>query len=596
MSEKHTPHIDDGQQPVIRAEETPRGIDTSLPADEFMAQVRAMRAQVTTAAEAEEQASAERQKILDQERAAKAAAGKPQRNPRDIEVEERQRFVESCAKALEKGDGLLFNEVNKGRLLYVPEFDSWFSWATHYWKHIWPYEAQQFVENVAQAYTEAANRLRPRVAEAQENGEEKKQKGLESIIKGLRARTSRLHEMKGINACMKAALSNETRLTAPSSSLDCDDFALVTDTGVVDIRTGIERKGRPQDHFTRHCSVPWQGIDAPCPKWEKMLFEILGEDPELLHYMHKLLGMAICGDTSEKIFVVLLGAEGDSGKTTIFEILYSILTGHSGSSETGYAAPMPVELLLDQGKVQNPNAPTPVVLELRGQRICWASEPGEGTRFSVDKVKLMSGDDSLVGRSPYDKSNTKFRPTHTLFLLTNHKMKASANDSAFWKRIKLINCPFSFVSHPDPNNPNERLVNKNLKREILAEEGSGVLAWLVRGYQLYSIEGLPTPESVKRATAEYRREEDIVLQFMDACLEPDEFGTVRIPGAQLYAVFRAWFEDAMSRKGCPSITTFGKLAARSIPKDRKGGKVIYTGYCFNDYALKNYPQETKNDD
>lgn len=563
-----------------------QSIDASLPAEEFLRQVRAMREQVSAEASLEE----DKAPAAKEERGGKGGEQKPGKGGG---ADDRQKFVEACARSLEKGDGMLFNELNRGRVLYVPEFDTWLDWHAHYWRRIWPYEAQQYVEEVAQAYTEAASRLRVKIAEAQESGEETKP--LASREKMLRGRVSRLHEMKGISACMRAALANESRLTAPSASLDMDDFALVTDSGVIDIRTGMARPGRPEDRFTRHCAVPWKGMDEPCPKWEKMLFEILGEDEEMAHYMHKLLGMAICGDTSEKIFVVLLGAEGDSGKTTIFEILYSILTGHGGTSETGYAAPMPVELLLDQGKVQNPNAPTPVVLELRGQRICWASEPGEGTRFSIDKVKLMSGDDSLVGRSPYDKSNTKFRPTHTLFLLTNHKMKASANDSAFWKRIKLVNCPYSFVANPDPSNPNERAVNKNLKKEILAEEASGVLAWLVKGYQLYSIEGLQTPESVQKATEEYRREEDIVLQFLDACMEKDEYG-VRISGSQLYACFRAWFEHSMSRKGCPSITTFGKLAARSIKKERKGGKVFYTGYAFNEYAMRTFPEETRNDE
>ena len=278
-----------------------------------------------------------------------------------------------------------------------------------------------------------------------------------------------------------------------------------------------------------------------------MLFEVFGEDKEVLHYMHKVLGMALCGEVTEKIFVVLLGAEGDSGKTTIFEILYALLTGGNGLSETGYAAPMSVELLLEQNIPQNPNSPTPAVLELKGQRITWASEPGENRRFSMDRIKLMSGGDSLVGRSPYDKGNTKFKPSHTLFLLTNHKMKASDNDSAFWKRCVLVNCPFSFVSDPAPDNPLERQVDKSLKDSIIRDEGPGVIAWLARGYQFYEIEGLTPPDRIRKDTEAYRREESLVLQFVDACLDED-------PDAPVYSRKKNTTKKRHRSKAVPSCS------------------------------------------
>ena len=525
---------------------------------------------------------------------AEAEAGKSSSGPRseDKDVEARQRFVEDCAAAGQKGSGILFNELNRGRLIFVPEWNTWLEWRGQFWSRIWPFEAASRVENVAQAYVEGAERLRTLAASARAEEDAARAQALETRSQKLRSAVDKLHQKQGISACLDLSLSHESRLSVPGVKTDADNFIIVAKNGVVDLRSGMLRPGKPEDYFTRHCSVDWQGIDASCPKWEKMLFEILGEDQDVLHYMHKLLGMALCGDISEKIFVILLGAEGDSGKTTIFEILYEILTGSDGTSETGYVAPMPVELLLDQGTPQNPNSPTPAVLEMKGQRIAWASEPGENRRFSVDKIKLMSGDDSLVGRSPYDKGNTKFRPTHTLFLLTNHKMRAGDNDSAFWKRLKLVDCPYSFVSDPDPNNPMERLVNKNLKREILTEEAPGVLAWLVRGYQLYEIEGLTPPDKIRKDTEAYRREESIILQFADACLEEDP-DAPRMAGAHLYSVFKAWFEDKMSRKGCPSITTFGKLAKRTIRCERSGGRVWYYGYRFNDQAEHDYPKEVQ---
>lgn len=508
------------------------------------------------------------------------------------EVEERQRFVEECAAAGQKGSGILFNELNRGQLIFVPEWNTWLEWRKQYWARIWPFEATDRVERVSQAYLEAAERLRTMAASARAEDNTERANALDNRSKKLRSAAEKLHQKREVNACLDMSLCDKSRLVVPSVKMDTDNFTFVAKNGVVALRSGTLRPGKPEDYFTRRCSVDWQGIDAPCPKWEKMLFEVFGEDPDVYHYMHKLFGMALCGEISEKIFVVLLGAEGDSGKTTIFEILYEILTGSDGTSETGYAAPMSVELLLEQSTPQNPNSPTPAILDAKGQRIMWASEPGENRRFSVDRIKLMSGGDSLVGRSPYDRGNTKFRPTHTLFLLTNHKLRAGDNDSAFWKRCILVDCPYSFVSNPDPAKPMERLVNKNLKNEILSEEGPGVLAWFVRGFQLYEIEGLEQPERIKKDTAAYRREESIVMQFVDACLEEDP-DAPRLAASHLYAVFKAWFEDKMSRRGCPSITTFGKLAKRVIRCEKAGGRVWYYGYKFNEQAEFDYPREVK---
>ena len=38
------------------------------------------------------------------------------------------------------------------------------------------------------------------------------------------------------------------------------------------------------------------------------------------------------------------------------------------------------------------------------------------------------------------KENTEFRPTHTLFLLTNFLPRAPAHDSAFWERLRMPCC------------------------------------------------------------------------------------------------------------------------------------------------------------
>ena len=104
--------------------------------------------------------------------------------------------------------------------------------------------------------------------------------------------------------------------------------------------------------------------------------------------------------------------------------------------------------------------------------------------------------------------------------------------------------------------------------------------------------GTHSSEKIKRDTDAYRREESIILQFVDACLEEDPEAP-RLSAAHIYTVFKAWFEDKMSRRGCPSISTFGKLAKRVIRCEKAGGRVWYYGYKFNEQAEFDYPKEVK---
>lgn len=482
-------------------------------------------------------------------------------------------FVDECAHAGDKGAGRVFNYLQKGKVIHVAEMNEWFAWDGVRWEQLYPWGIAEKVEAVAQAY--AARRDIVFKMRLDVHDDQAALKRIDRIVAELDRAITKLHNSKGPDNCLKFCLADESRLVVSVEELDADPYVLVAKNGVIQLRSGQLRPGRQEDFCTKMCPTEWTGIDTPCPKWEAMVFQILGESWDTYEYFHRLMGMAICGVVSEKNFPLLFGPEGDSGKTTIFEILYEVIRD--------YASPMPVELLLDQGTPQNPNAPTPAIMGLRGQRLCWASEPGDNRRFSVERIKLMSGGDSLMGRYPYDKKAIIFSPTHTLFMLSNHEPHAGSNDSAFWKRLRKIDCPFEFVDKPKPGTQ-QRQVNRHLKREILETEASGVLAWLVRGFQKYEATGVVPPKSVIEATERYREQEDRVLQFRHECIVDNPGHNIK--GQVMYDVFTQWFIRNHGRK-VPSVTVFGKMAARSFTKQR-GKTVAYTDVSFIRSAVKDY--------
>ncbi|HOG08095.1 MAG TPA: phage/plasmid primase, P4 family, partial [Syntrophales bacterium] len=165
-----------------------------------------------------------------------------------------------------------------------------------------------------------------------------------------------------------------------------------------------------------------------------------------------------------------------------------------------------------------------------------------------------------------------FRPTHKLFLLTNHKPKADAQDRALWRRVLLVPFQMVFVTEPDPTNPNERKADLRLA-EKLRNERPGILAWLVRGCLEWQRHGLNPPESVKGATAAYRDTEDTVKTFLaERCIEGP---TLRVRAGELYQAFRAWTEANGERP--ITGTKFGRAIKDLFDSGKDMGGKFYMG-------------------
>jgi putative DNA primase/helicase len=79
--------------------------------------------------------------------------------------------------------------------------------------------------------------------------------------------------------------------------------------------------------------------------------------------------------------------------------------------------------------------------------------------------------------------------------------------------------------------------------DVLAEfqnEMPGILAWAVKGSLLWLKHGLPMVDAVQSATAEYRNEQDLVMQFLeDKCEINPNFS---IDKDEFYRDWRVWCE------------------------------------------------------
>lgn len=480
-------------------------------------------------------------------------------------------FVQECFRANELGDGVLYNALHRDRYLYVKSMETWLVWKGHFWGIDEMDEAKAAVENVVGEYNKMGDRIRKQIDDAKgQQDMEEKIKRLRKREEAIRNRISGLRSIRRRNNCLTAAHTCDDPLAIHGRELDQKPWLLPCANGVVDLKTGKLTDGRPGDYMMLACPTEYHGIDAPRAAWEKALLEIFEDDDLVVGYMQRLLGLATVGAVYENIFPVLTGPGGRNGKSTIVETISHVLGP--------LARPIRAEMLLDTYQQQSSAGPTPDIMSLRGLRFAWASETKEGSKVSANKVKWLTGGDRLTGRNPHDKYETTFEPTHTLFLLSNFKPAADANDKAFWERVQNVPFNVRFLKNRAPAAENERKADLFLKEKLIGE-ASGILGWLVEGCLQWQIEGLKPPPKVVQETQDYMDDEDNYSAFVDHCLEKGEY--LNINATELYDAFETWWKRYVGR-WVPKQKKFGKQMREFFECQKTGGVYVYFGVDLND--------------
>lgn len=429
------------------------------------------------------------------------------------------------------GDAELFIDLQRYRFLFDHADGRWYEWRENYWEQDEIKKVVETTKEVIELYGKEMVRQAKLMRAAGEGGEEKNAARAQKRIVDLRKKIAALHRLGHKNDVLKLSAAGEGSLGISGNEWDSDPWLLGCRNGVIDLRTGILRDGKQMDFIKSASPTKWEGLDAPCPTWDNFLFDVFDGDIDLINYIARLLGYAITGLNSEHVFPIFCGEEGRNGKGTLLETIHKIL----GSQLSG---PLQAEMLLDQGLSRSSSGPSSDIMALRGKRIVWGSEPTEEKPFNVARIKWLVGGDTMVGRSPYGTKEVSFSPSHTLFLLANHRPRANPNDPAFWYRVHLIPFTISFISNPQTANQRQRDSNM---REKLAAESSGILGWLVRGSLDWQKKGIDPPKIVINATHDYQNENDGIGKFIEEnCFVSP---TVSVKSGNFQKAFFAWCEE-----------------------------------------------------
>lgn len=479
--------------------------------------------------------------------------------------------------ANESGDAELLVEFCRDRYCYDHADNRVYIWDGNVWlpDHIDSLLKQ--VDLVVETYQKIL------VAESAKEFKQGSEEGGKSrlLTAQLAKRIRQLHTLRRRQNVIKLGTSGPDSLGITGTEWDTNPWFLGCPNCVIDLKrvtrmrenpkTGksrelsrvLTRNAKPSDYIKTVIPTEYLGLNQKCPRFEQFLADVFQDDEELIKYLQRLIGYALLGNVSEHIFIILYGP-GRNGKSTLVDVLSDVL-GHA-------VAAIPAETLLSQGFYSTGGAPRADLMMMRGKRLVWTSETGKDREFDVEMVKRLTGGDPITARSPYGREMVTFKPTHTLFLLTNNKPHAPSDDYAFWERVHLVSFEVSFVDYPARSF--ERKRDPNLVNH-LKKEAPGILAWIIKGCLRYQGKGLKPPQTVVSATATYREQEDVIGRFVTECCSQ---GTgLRVKSSRLYDAFKKWASDCGHND--MGAVRFGKEMKKRF-KSKVSGGIIYLGLAL----------------
>lgn len=394
-------------------------------------------------------------------------------------------------------------EKYQGAIHYSWERGRWLIWSGKYWEWDNGNRIIEFaIETVRSIYNEAANASDrdARDAIAKHATRSESDSRIEAMVSIARA-------LPGIPVVL--------------GDLDAHPWLFNVNNGTINLKTG---QLQPHDSGELHTVLVPVDYDpnAACPQWDRFLDRVTDGRQTVSKYLQRAIGYSLTEDTRQQAFFFLYGA-GNNGKSTFIMTVRKML-GACG-------AKLSIDDLMTRDKKIS-GAAREGIADLRGKRFVFASEIEQGRKLAVGLIKDLTGGETVKVRRLYEHE-VEYLPTYKLWISGNHKPAIADTTLSIWRRLKLI--PFPVTIPPQE-------IDSDLPSKLEAEF-PGILAWAVRGCIEYQTRGLTEAIEVRKATASYRHEEDVLADFLEDCCVLESGSNVFITKANLKKLYVEWTQE-----------------------------------------------------
>lgn len=264
--------------------------------------------------------------------------------------------------------------------------------------------------------------------------------------------------------------------------------------------------------------------DVHCERWERFIEEVTQGDEDKADYLQRALGYSLLGKSNEACMFILHGKTTRNGKSTLLGTIERMLGD--------YAKVAPVGLICKDKNQTNPEAASPTLAGLKGKRFVTMSESNEYGKLDEEKIKQMTGGEEITARALYQAAFS-YLPQFTIWLSCND-LPAVRDKSLFAsERVRVVEFNRHFTQEEQ---------DKTLEEVFNSQEArSGIFMWMVRGYIKYMERGLDMSPKMRKVIKQYEKDNDIVLQFLEArCEKGDNF---KVRASDLYNKYKSWVKN-----------------------------------------------------
>lgn len=303
------------------------------------------------------------------------------------------------------------------------------------------------------------------------------------------------------------------------------------------------REGHRQSDFITALVPVNYDKDAKAPRFLAWIEKMM-PDPEVRRTLQQYCGVSILGVPLQR-FMFHYG-EGANGKSVFLEMLVRLL----GKS---FAVGLPTESIIGGGD-RNAGGASPDLIRLFGKRMVRVLELPEGKPLQSELIKKLTGGEEIPVRTLF-KGFIDFMPRAKPHMSGNGLPKITDTSNGIWRRMLFLRWPMKIEE--SEMRDLEVMVNEFL------EESSGVFNWICCGALDFLENGLYIAPSVSADVQAYRKEMDIVLQFVDDCIDKAPGETVQ--AREMYGAFKEWC--IANSKTAIFETRFGRDMKRHCERD-----------------------------
>jgi P4 family phage/plasmid primase-like protien len=352
---------------------------------------------------------------------------------------------------------------------------------------------------------------------------------------------------------LQARVAARDLLAATPEMFDRFPSVLNTPDGALDLDTGRTVPASPSMLLTKRTAVTLGA--EPTTLWLDHLRRMTDGDEAIVRTLQIAAGLSLYGGSDKPQNFIFLRGQGRNGKGVFLRTIRRALGDYMSVVSKGLFT-------------ERDDAIPHQLLQLRGARIAACLEAPRAV-VNAASINNLTGGDELQGRRLHGNLQRGFIPTFLpLWISGNEALTLdSKRNEALWER-----CIFVDVGAPIPSAERDDTIEPRL---AAPEQLSGVLAWLLEGWNLFIENGRRIPQTAQGEAfiQAAKGSGDAWGRFMRSGRIDFELGAM-VPLDELREVYQSWCQAHSEKYADPYVSVAEQVGWNNVTTGPDGVSVV----------------------